>query len=29
MRLRSSIWQWIEGRWQMLFHQGTPSATRG
>jgi hypothetical protein len=23
--LRSSIWKWIEGRWQMVFHQGTPS----
>lgn len=23
--LRSSIWRWSEGRWQMLFHQGTPS----
>lgn len=23
--LRSSIWRWREGRWQMLFHQGTPS----
>jgi hypothetical protein len=23
--LRSSIWKWIDGRWQMLFHQGTPS----
>jgi hypothetical protein len=21
--LRSSIWKWIDGRWQMLFHQGT------
>lgn len=21
---RSSIWQKIDGRWQMLFHQGTP-----
>lgn len=20
---RSSIWKWIDGRWQMLFHQGT------
>ena len=25
-RLRSSIWKLIEGRWQMIFHQGTPSA---
>ena len=24
-RLRSSIWKFIEGRWQMVFHQGTPS----
>ncbi len=24
---RSSIWQWREGRWQMLFHQGTPIPT--
>jgi|SRR5215831_11902728 len=24
-RLRSSIWKLIEGRWQMVFHQGTPS----
>jgi hypothetical protein len=23
--LRSSIWKLIEGRWQMVFHQGTPS----
>ena len=23
--LRSSIWRWSEGRWQMMFHQGTPS----
>ena len=22
--LRSSIWQWRERRWQMVFHQGTP-----
>jgi hypothetical protein len=25
--LRSSIWKFMEGRWQMVFHQGTP--TRG
>lgn len=25
--LRSSIWQRHEGSWQMVFHQGTPSAT--
>ena len=24
-RLRSSIWKLIDGRWQMIFHQGTPS----
>lgn len=23
--LRSSIWKLMDGRWQMLFHQGTPS----
>ena len=23
--LRSSIWKLIDGRWQMLFHQGTRS----
>ena len=23
-RLRSSIWKLREGRWQMVFHQGTP-----
>lgn len=22
--LRSSLWIWRDGRWQMLFHQGTP-----
>ncbi len=21
--LRSSIWKWIDGRWQLYFHQGT------
>ncbi|MFN7930485.1 MAG: DUF4440 domain-containing protein [Blastocatellia bacterium] len=21
---RSSLWQWLEGRWQLVFHQGTP-----
>ena len=26
--LRSSIWQRIDGRWQMVFHQGTPTAPR-
>ncbi|MGV1789197.1 nuclear transport factor 2 family protein [Rhizobium sp. A37_96] len=23
--LRSSIWRRIDGRWQMIFHQGTPT----
>ena len=23
--LRSSIWKFISGRWQMIFHQGTPT----
>ena len=23
--LRSSIWKHIDGRWQMVFHQGTPT----
>ncbi|HJR23385.1 MAG TPA: DUF4440 domain-containing protein [Dongiaceae bacterium] len=23
--LRSSIWKEIDGRWQMVFHQGTPA----
>ncbi len=27
--LRSSIWKQIEGRWQMVFHQGTKMATAG
>lgn len=22
--LRSSVWRHIEGRWQLVFHQGTP-----
>ncbi|NHQ89974.1 nuclear transport factor 2 family protein [Janthinobacterium lividum] len=22
--LRSSLWKWRDGRWQMTFHQGTP-----
>jgi hypothetical protein len=22
--LRSSIWKFIDGRWQITFHQGTP-----
>ena len=26
--LRSSIWKRGDGRWQMLFHQGTPIGTR-
>lgn len=25
--LRSSIWKLHKGRWQMVFHQGTPSMT--
>jgi hypothetical protein len=27
-KLRSSIWKLIEGRWQMLFHQGTASTVQ-
>lgn len=23
--LRSSIWRLLDGRWQMIFHQGTPT----
>lgn len=23
--LRSSLWTWRDNRWQLLFHQGTPS----
>jgi len=23
--LRSSIWKFIDGRWQIVFHQGTPT----
>ncbi|MBS1994703.1 MAG: DUF4440 domain-containing protein [Cyanobacteria bacterium SZAS LIN-2] len=23
--LRSSVWRRVEGRWQILFHQGTPA----
>src|SRR3954467_6812131 len=23
--LRSSLWTWRDNRWQMLFHQGTPT----
>lgn len=26
-RLRSSIWKFEGGRWQMVFHQGTPSSS--
>lgn len=26
--LRSSIWQRIDGRWQMIFHQGTLTASQ-
>ncbi|MCP4704586.1 MAG: DUF4440 domain-containing protein [candidate division Zixibacteria bacterium] len=25
LSLRTSIWKLIENRWQMLFHQGTPT----
>ncbi len=28
-RLRSSIWKLIDGRWQMVFHQGTPASRAG
>ena len=24
--LRSSIWRLLDGRWQMIFHQGTPTS---
>lgn len=27
--LRSSVWQRRDGRWQMVFHQGTPTGTPG
>lgn len=27
--LRSSLWARREGRWQMVFHQGTPLVVRG
>ena len=27
--LRSSIWQRVDGRWQMIFHQGTPTTPDG
>lgn len=26
--LRSSIWKLIDGRWQIIFHQGTPTSTK-
>ncbi len=26
--LRSSIWRYRDGRWQMFFHQGTPAAVQ-
>jgi hypothetical protein len=26
--LRSSTWKIFDGRWQMIFHQGTPTAPR-
>lgn len=25
--LRSSIWKWKDGRWQMFFHQGTVTSS--
>ncbi len=25
--LRSSVWKLIDGRWQMVFHQGTPASS--
>jgi len=25
--LRSSIWKRLDGHWQMIFHQGTPTST--
>lgn len=27
--LRSSIWIWRDGNWQVVFHQGTPSTGMG
>ena len=27
--LRSSIWKYQQGRWQMVFHQGTPMCQSG
>jgi hypothetical protein len=26
--LRSSVWKLVENRWQMIFHQGTPTVPR-
>lgn len=26
---RSSIWQYTDGRWQLLYHQGTPAFEQG
>ncbi|UCE25423.1 MAG: DUF4440 domain-containing protein [Candidatus Zixiibacteriota bacterium] len=26
--LRSSIWRQVDGEWQMVFHQGTPTSAR-
>jgi hypothetical protein len=26
--LRSSVWKLIDGRWQIIFHQGTPTQSR-
>lgn len=27
--LRSSVWRFRDGRWQILFHQGTPTSDAG
>lgn len=27
--LRSSVWQQLDGRWQLVFHQGTPAPLEG
>jgi hypothetical protein len=27
--LRSSIWKFLDGRWQMIFHQGTRASSSG
>jgi hypothetical protein len=26
--LRSSVWRMLDGRWQIVFHQGTPQTSR-